>query len=91
MMLARLLSKIEAANGPITGVELANQLEVSPNEVAAMLVALRASGQLGPEVRKEQAPESCTVAGPCSMSCPGPDRCALTVDLSVTGLEIRRF
>ena len=91
MRLARLLSEIEATNGPITGLELADRLAVSPTEVAAMLVALRASGRLGPEVRTEPAAESCAAAGTCSMSCPGPDHCALTVDISLTGLEIRRL
>ena len=89
MMLAKLLSEIEAAKGPITGLELADGLGVSPAEVAAMLAALRASGRLGPEVRTEPAPQSCAAAGSCSLSCPGPDHCALTVDITVAGLEIR--
>lgn len=76
-------------SGPVTGIELAARLGISVGEVAAMIDALRASGRLGPEVRDADPVESCSSAGACSLSCPGPDECALTVDLNVSGLEIR--
>jgi hypothetical protein len=88
MRLSTLLSEIEQSRGPITGIDLANRLGVRPAEVASMLVALRASGHLGPEIRTEPAPENCTSTGSCSMTCPGPDACSLVIDLNVTGLEI---
>lgn len=90
MRLSALLTEIERATGPITGIELADRLGVAPGRVAAGLVALRASGRLGPEVRTEPAPDNCSSAGSCSMTCPGPDECSMVVDLTVVGLEIRR-
>ena len=90
MRLGALVAEIERARGPITGVELAARLGVTTHQVAAMLDALRASGRIGPEVREpEPMPDTCSSSGSCSMSCPGPDKCALTVDLSVSGLQIR--
>ena len=89
MRLAALLDAIQEAKGPVTGIDLAQRLRVSPAAVAEMLVALRASGQLGPEVRAEPAVDPCASAGSCSMSCPGPGDCSLLIDLNVTGLEIR--
>ncbi|MDJ0922970.1 MAG: FeoC-like transcriptional regulator [Acidimicrobiia bacterium] len=89
MRLAALLSAIEESKGPVTGIELALRLGVSPGEVAAMLDALRASGQLGPEPRPQQPTDTCSSAGSCSLSCPGPEECSLVIDLSVAGLEIR--
>lgn len=90
-MLTDLLRAIEEANGAVTGVELSARLGISPGEVAAMLDALRAADRLGtqPEQPYERA-DGCTAAGVCSMSCPGPADCPLTVDLSVAGLEIKR-
>lgn len=88
MRLEALVAEIDRATGPITGIELADRLGVSTYRVAAMLDALRAAGRIGPEIR-ESAPDTCSSAGSCSMSCPGPDECALTVDLNVTGLHIR--
>ncbi len=90
MKLFALLHEIEQSSGPVTGIDLASRLGVRPDEVASMLVALRASGHIGPEVRSEPAPENCASSGSCSMSCPGPDKCSLVIDLNVTGLEIRR-
>jgi hypothetical protein len=95
MSVAALLSAIRESKGPVTGIELAQRLGISPGIVAQMLVALRASGQLGAEVRTASsmlgapAPDTCASSGSCSMTCPGPDECSLTIDLNVTGLEIR--
>jgi len=91
MSLATLLREIETSSGPVTGVELAARMGIPTGQVASMLDALRASGRLGPEVRPERSMEgdSCSSAGSCSLSCPGPDECSLTVDLNVTGLQIR--
>ena len=89
MKLSTLLTEIGESSGPVTGIELANRLGVSPATVARMLAALRASGQIGPEVRTETAPDACSSSGSCSISCPGPEECSLVIDLSVTGLEIR--
>ena len=89
MKLTALLSAIKESKGPVTGIDLANRLGISPGEVAAMLDALRASGQLGPELRPQQPIDGCSSAGSCSLSCPGPEDCSLVIDLSVTGLEIR--
>jgi hypothetical protein len=91
MRLSTLLTEIERAAGPVTGIELADRLGVTPSRVAAGLVALRASGRLGPEVRTEPAPDNCSSAATCSMSCPGPDECSMVIDLKVGGLEIRRL
>jgi hypothetical protein len=91
MRLSALLAEIERADGPITGIELADRLGVATSRVAAGLVALRASGRLAPEVRSEPAPDNCSSAGTCSMSCPGPDKCSMVIDLNITGLEIRRL
>ena len=90
MRLSTLLNEIEQSRGPITGIDLANRLGVGAGEVATMLVALRASGHIGPEIRTEPAPENCTSTGSCSMACPGPGECSLVIDLNVTALEIRR-
>mgnify|MGYP001822162969 CR=1 FL=1 len=89
MKLSTLLTEIRSSSGPVTGIELADRLEVSPAAVARMLVALRATGQIGPEVRTEPAPGACASSGTCSLSCPGPEECSLVIDLRVTGLEIR--
>jgi hypothetical protein len=89
MKLATLVTEIERSRGPVTGIELALRLGIRPAEVAAMLAALRASGWLGPEVRSEPAPDDCSSAGACSMSCPGPGDCPLVIDVSVSGLEIK--
>lgn len=89
MRLAALLTELEKAAGPVTGIELADRLGVSTGEVAAMLDALRASGRLAPKASRPPAADPCPSAGACTMSCPGPDHCALTVDLNVTGLQIR--
>jgi hypothetical protein len=89
MRLTALLRAIGESKGPVTGIELALRLGVSPGEVAAMLDALRASGQLGPEFRPQRSIETCDSAGSCSLSCPGPEDCSLVIDLSVTGLEIK--
>ena len=86
-MLASLLQEVESARGPITGIELAGRLGVSPGEVAAMLDALRAAGRLGPEQRKPM--DNCGSSTSCSMTCPGPDECSLVIDLNVSGLEIQ--
>lgn len=91
MRLSALLAEIERSRGSVTGIELAARLGVAPATVASMLVALRASGQLGPEIRTEPAPDSCASSGSCSMTCPGPGECSLVIDLNVTGLEIRRL
>lgn len=89
MRLSALLAEIERCHGPVTGIELATRLGVAPATVASMLVALRASGQLGPEIRNEPEPDTCVSSGSCSMSCPGPGECSLVIDLNVTGLQIR--
>jgi hypothetical protein len=89
MKLTTLLSAIEESRGPVTGIELAVRMGISPSEVAAMLDALRASGQLGPEMKPPQPVDECSSAGSCSMTCPGPEDCSLVIDLNVTGLEIR--
>ncbi|MDJ0952114.1 MAG: hypothetical protein QNJ81_00415 [Acidimicrobiia bacterium] len=89
MRLAALLSAIEESKGPVTGIDLALRLGVSPREVAAMLDALRASGRLSPEMKPPQPIDECASAGACSMTCPGPEDCSLVIDLSVTSLEIR--
>jgi len=89
MKLADLLTEIGESSGSVTGIQLADRLGVAPATISRMLVALRASGQIGPEVRTEPAPETCASSGSCSMSCPGPAECSLVMDLSVTGLEIR--
>ena len=91
MKLAALLTEIERSSGPILGTDLAHRLGVEPAEVAAMLSALKASGRLRPEVTSGPAATDCASSGACSMSCPGPGECSLMIDLSVTGLEVRRL
>ena len=87
MRLSTLLDEIRRSRGPVTGIELASRLGVAPGEVAAMLDALRASGQLG--IDAAPVGDTCASSGSCSMICPGPDECSMVIDLSVTGLEIR--
>lgn len=89
MRLSSLIDEVGRLSGPVTGIELAHRLGISTTEVAAMLDALRASGRLGPETRNNELTSGCSSAGACSMTCPGPDECALTVDLNVTGLQIQ--
>jgi hypothetical protein len=89
MRLATLLHEIERSSGPVTGIELADRLGVAPVEVAAMLDALRASGRLIPESSHPESRSGCPGVGSCSMSCPGPDQCVLTVQVNVTDLRIR--
>jgi hypothetical protein len=89
MRLSSLIDEVRRLSGPVTGAELARRLGISTTEVAAMLDALRASGRLGPEIRNNEITSGCSSAGSCSMTCPGPDECALTVDLNVTGLQIQ--
>ncbi len=89
MKLSALLQEIESSSGPVTGIELAGRMGVTTGEVKAMLDALRASGRIGLEVRDQRPMVDCSSAGSCSMTCPGPDECSLTIDISVTGLEIR--
>jgi hypothetical protein len=89
MRLAALLTAIRESRGPVTGIDLAQRLGVAPATVAEMLMALRAGGQLGPEVRTIPASTTCASSGSCSMSCPGPEECSLAIDLEVTSLEIR--
>ena len=90
MKLATLVREIEAAGGPVTGVELAQRLDTNPAEIGAMLIALRASGWLVPEGAATPPAGDCGSAGSCSLSCPGPDKCGLVIDLHVATLEIRR-
>lgn len=90
MKLAELLAEIGDSSGPVTGIELAGRLGISTSEVSAMLIALRASGVLDTEPRPDSVPEDCSSSGSCSLSCPGPGKCSLVIDLNVTTLEIRR-
>ena len=90
MKLAALLAEIGKSSGPMTGIELADRLGVSTSDVSAMLIALRASGAVDTEPGPDPAPENCSSAGSCSLSCPGPGNCSLVIDLNVTTLEIRR-
>ncbi len=89
MKLGTLIKEIEAARGPVTGIDLAIRLGIAPGEVAAMLDALRASGRLGTEIGEPETSDNCGSAGACSMTCPGPGECSLVIDLNVTGLQIR--
>ena len=89
MKLANLLAEIDQAGGPVTGVELGRRLGVDPAEVRAMLAALRASGRLVPDGTTEAPPGDCGSAGSCALSCPGPDKCGLVIDLHMSALEVR--
>ena len=89
MRLTTLLREIERSAGPVTGIELALRLGVSPGEVARMLDALRAAGKLGAEM--PERPDTCASSGSCSMTCPGPEKCQLTVNLQVSSLQVRRY
>ena len=91
MKLTALLAEIERSSGPVMGIDLARRLGVAPAEVAAMLSALKASGRLGPEVAPGPPATECASGSACSMSCPGPGECSLMIDLSLTGLEVRRL
>ena len=90
MRLAALLDEIARFRGPVTGIDLANRMGIAPQEVAAMLVALRASGHVGAEMRVESYADSCAAGGGCAMTCPGPEECSMVLDLTVVGLEIRK-
>lgn len=91
MRLTSLLQEIERSPGPVTGIELASRLGITTAEVAGMLDALRAAGRLGAEMAERPQLDSCASSGSCSMTCPGPDECSLTVNLQVSGLQIRPY
>ncbi len=91
MRLTALLQEIERSPGPVTGIELASRLGITTAEVAGMLDALRAAGRLGAEMADRPRIDTCASSGSCSMSCPGPDKCSLTVNLQVSGLQIRGY
>lgn len=91
MRLATLLREIERSPGPITGIELADRLDVTTGEVAGMLAALRASGRLGATQDERPPMDTCSSTGSCSMTCPGPDKCSLTANLQVSGLQIQGY
>ena len=91
MKLTTLLQEIERSSGPVTGLELAGRLGITTAEVAGMLDALRASGMLGAEMADRPQMDTCASSGTCSMTCPGPDKCSLTVNLQVSGLQIRGY
>ncbi len=89
MRLTTLLQEIERSPGPVTGIELAGRLGVTNAEIASMLDALRAAGMLGAEITDRPKMDTCASSGSCSMTCPGPDQCSLTVNLQVSGLKVR--
>ena len=91
MRLTTLLQEIERSSGPVTGIELASRLGITTAEVASMLDALRAAGRLGADVAERPKMDGCSSSGSCSMTCPGPDECSLTVNLQVSGLQIRSY
>ena len=91
MRLTTLLQEIERSKGPVTGIELALRLGLSPAEVATMLDALRAAGKLGAEMESRPEGGACASSGACSMTCPGPDECSLTVNLNVAELQVRTY
>lgn len=88
MRLAALVDAIEASDGPVTAIELAERLGAAPGAVVAGLDALRASGHLGPE--QGAALDECPSNAACSRACPGPARCPLVIDLAVPALRIAR-
>ena len=87
MRLTAFLEEIQNSSGPVTGLDLAQRLDLKPSEVMAMIGALRASGKLIPE--GPLVDRHCASAASCSLSCPGPDDCSLVVKVSVPGLQIR--
>lgn len=87
MRLTAFLREIEASKGPITGLELAQRLGIPPAEVMGMVHALRAAGKLTPDGPLVE--DHCATAASCSLSCPGPDHCSLSVSVTVPGLQIR--
>ena len=89
MRLTTLLREIERSPGPVTGIELASRLGITTSEVASMLDALRAAGMLGADMAERPKMDGCASSGSCSMACPGPDECSLTVNLQVSSLQIR--
>ena len=91
MRLTTLLQEIERSPGPVTGHELASRLGVTNGEIARMLDALRAAGMLGAEMTDRPKVDTCASSGSCSMTCPGPDECSLTVNLQVSVLQIRGY
>ena len=91
MRLTTLLQEIERSPGPVTGIELASRLGITTTEVAGMLDALRAAGKLGAETAERPQMDGCSSSGSCSMTCSGPDKCSLTVNLQMSGLQIRSY
>ena len=90
MMLARLLTEIEAAGRPLTPGELAGRIGVDRTQVNAMLGALQAHGRLAPGGSGDDPPDGCAAAGSCRSACPGPAECPLVIDIGLDGLEPRR-
>lgn len=91
MRLTTLLEEIARSPGPVTGIELASRMGITAAEVAGMLDALRAAGRLGPEPTERPQPDNCASSGSCSMSCPGPDKCSLTLNPQVSSLQIHSY
>ena len=87
MRLTTFLHEIEKSHGPVTGLELAQRLGLTPADVMAMIGALRAAGKLTPDGPLVE--QHCATASSCALSCPGPDECSLSVQVSVPGLQIR--
>ena len=86
---ASLLVELETGDGGLTAESLAGRLGTSRRQVEAMLLALRASGVLGPERDRPDGEGSCASAGSCAGSCPGPEACPFVVQTGAT-LELRR-
>ncbi len=89
MRLTDLLDEIDRSPGAVTVPDLARRLGSTPDRVASMLAALRASGRLGPDGEVRPGTEGCACSGSCGAACSGPASCPFVVDLGGT-LEIRR-
>lgn len=80
MRLAALLEQLRSSSGAVTVAELAQELGTSPDDVTAMLSALRAAGKLGPEALGAPGSDACTSSGSCGAGpCPGPSTCPFVV------------
>ena len=86
-ILDRLLDELRAAKGPISSVELARRLEVSPSALDGMVSVLVSTGRLAGGLAQGDAVDCAGLA--CGRNCVGLDECAFVVAVPVTVSPVR--
>ena len=81
-ILDRLLDELRAAKGPISAVELARRLDVSPSALDGMVSVLVSTGRLaGDQIQSDTF--ACSGLA-CGTTCVGIDECAFVVSVPTT-------